>query len=138
VIIPGFSAEASLHSEHGHYNGGRPSMYPDAAVQPAQSHGVGVQDPCLLGPHIRVTWQPFHDGRRGVVLVSGNNFAPRSSVRVRFDNCTSAFPELGSATTNACGEFTVVHTCTCAGPPIGVESRDFAGNSVTETLQPSC
>ena len=133
--IPGFTAETTLYSTKAHYYGGRPSMRAAVCVQPAQ---IQIFDPCFFGAHINVAWQPFHDGRQGVVIVTGNSFASRSSVRVRFDSCTSAFPELGFASTNACGEFTLLHTCTCSGPPIGVEALDGSGNSATGTVRQTC
>ncbi len=104
-------------------------------MQPAQITNI---DPCLFGAHINVAWQPFHDGYRGVVVVSGNGFAARRSVQVEFDNCTSAFPELGFATTNACGEFTLLHTCTCSGPPIGVRASDANVNTASNSVRQTC
>src|SRR5580693_8328641 len=106
-------------------------------VGPAPMHASSLRfpppifiDPCILSiPNINVGWQSFNDGSRGVVIVTGNSFAANSNVRVRFDNCTSPFPELGSTTTNACGQFTIWHPCTCGGPPITVGVSDGSDNS---------
>jgi hypothetical protein len=132
---PGFTAVNSLASAGAQYYGGGNSARASAIAQPAQI----IFDPCLLSiPNINVGWQSFGDGSRGAVIVSGNSFAGRSNVRVRFDNCTSAFPELGFTTANACGQFTMWHTCTCAGPPITVEASDGSGNSATGTVRQIC
>jgi hypothetical protein len=135
VNMPGFTAEGSLYSTRVHYFERGTLVQGGATVQPAQ---IGILDPCLLGPNINVAWQSFHDGRRGVVVVTGSNFAGRTPVRVQFDNCSSAFPELGSTTSNTCGQFTILHTCTCGGPPITVTARDSSGNSANGTVRQNC
>ena len=133
--MPRFTAGASLYQTSGHYHGGGTLVQSSATVRPAQ---IQFFDPCLFGANIKVGWQPFHDGRNGVVIVTGSKFASYSGVRVRFDNCSGAFPEREVVRTNACGEFTMWHTCTCAGPPIMVEARDTSGNSDSGTVRPFC
>jgi hypothetical protein len=138
--IPGFTAEVSLYPTSSHYYGGGTLVQSGATIQPAQIHFPGpiLHDPCLLGPNINVGWQSFHDGRHGVVIVTGTNFAARSDVQVRFDNCSSAFPEKGFTTTNACGAFTIWHPCTCDGPPITVGAVDRSGNIANGTAHQIC
>jgi len=134
VTLPGFVAAASLSPAYTRNSGvRRPTAV--AGVQPAQITNI---DPCLFGAHINVAWQPFFNGRSGAVVVTGGGFAPRRLVRVEFDNCTSAFPELGFATTNACGEFMLLHTCTCSGPPIGVQATDAGANSASGSVRQTC
>jgi len=134
-FIPDFSAECSLSPTNNRYYGGGTYVQQVAGVYPAQ--GIAV-DACVFGPNIRVGWQSFHDNRNGVVIVSGGNFPPRRTLQVRFDNCSSAFPERVSTTTNACGEFTLWHPCTCGGPAITVEARDQSGNSADGTVVQTC
>ncbi len=138
--IPGFTAEVSLYPTSSHYYGGGTLVQSGATIQPAQIHFPGpiLQDPCLLGPNINVGWQSFHDGRHGVVIVTGTKFAARSDVQVRFDNCSSTFPEKGFTTTNACGEFTIWHPCTYDGPPITVGAVDRSGNIANGTVHQIC
>ena len=73
-----------------------------------------------------------------IVIVTGDSFAAHSSVQVRFDNGTTAFPERQPATANACGQFTIWHPCTCDGPPIKVEASDGSGNFANGTVRHIC
>ena len=134
--LPGFAAEASLSRSGGRHHGSRVFACGNESVQPAQIFHI---DPCIFGiPNIIVGWQSFHDGRNGVVVVTGHNFAGNSAVHLRFDNCTSAFPDPGFATTDACGNFTMWQPCTCSGPPIAVHALDAGGHSADGTVRQTC
>jgi hypothetical protein len=135
-MLPGFTATASLSRSSGHYSQMGAWAGGAARVRPAQIIHI---DPCVLGiPNIIVGWQPYHDGRNGVVIVTGHSFAGNTVVRLRFDNCTSAFPELGFATTDACGNFTIWHQCMCSGPPIAVHATDSSAHSADGTVRQTC
>jgi hypothetical protein len=97
-----------------------------------------IFDPCVFDkPYIHVGWERFGDGR-GVVIVTGAKFAAHSGLQLTYGECTSAFSEKDVIQTNACGEFTKWHVCTCSGPPISVTAVDRSGNLASGTVQPNC
>jgi len=157
MTVPGFTAEVSLYqttrsyrqaarwagstvespvdAKRALYVGGESWRQGGTTIQPAQ---IGFFDPCLFGgPRISVGWQLVRDGL-GVVVVTGHGFAARSGVRLRLDNCTSAFPDLAFGNTNACGEFTISHKCTCDGPAITVSADDGRGNFADGGVRQTC
>jgi hypothetical protein len=137
MAVPGFTAEASIFPSRVRYRTEDVSIHRGITLLPAQTSAVA--DPCILHePNIRVGWQPFQDNRNGTVIVTGRDFAPRSLVQLRFDNCTSAFLERSFSTTDACGNFTTWHNCTCEGPPIAVQAFDSSGNSAAGMVRQTC